>query len=59
MANMAIPIQMRAGKVWIRMMPAKSTHVTHREVNVTTGTNAERIFKGAYCMACCTACPVS
>ena len=36
-------------------IPANIIHVTHLLLIDTTGTKAERIFKGAYSSWCCTA----
>ena len=59
MAIIAIPIQKSAGKVFITKIPAITTQVDHIDENCTIGTNAERIFNGAYSRACCTAWPHS
>src|SRR5690554_861877 len=59
MANSAIPTHNKAGKVDTVMIPISNIHVTQREEALTTGTKAERIFKGRYPLACCSACPVS
>ena len=53
-----IPNQSRKGNVCTSMMPSNNTHITHFEVDEMMGTRAERIFKGAYPCACCSACPV-
>ena len=55
MANKIIPASNNCGNVFTNKIPPSNTHVIMEEAKLTTGTNALRIFKGAYIRACCTA----
>ena len=54
-ANKIIPASNNCGNVFTNKIPPSNTHVIMEEAKLTTGTNALRIFKGAYIRACCTA----
>ena len=45
-ANRPMPRSSRPGKLSTKMIPANKIHDTHLEANDTTGTRAERIFRG-------------
>ena len=55
MANKIIPASNNCGNVFTNKIPTSNIHVIMEEAKLTTGTNALRIFKGAYIRACCTA----
>ena len=46
-ANRIIPNSINCGKVCRSNMPASRTHVMMLDAKLTTGTKAERIFRGA------------
>ena len=47
MANRPVHIHSSEGNTFVRIAPARSTHCTMLEEKDTTGTSAERIFRGA------------
>ena len=51
-ANKIIPNNISCGKVCNNNIPPSNTQVMIFEAKLTTGTSAERIFKGAYAVAC-------
>ena len=52
MAKRTMPPSIIPGNVCIVKMPKSNTHCIQLDANDTTGTRLERIFSGAYALAC-------